>query len=75
MVNRHKSIEQLIDDIGQASMLIAEWDNPELDEQRSHQQKVRGELIPEIHGCIDLLRKLATEGLGLLPYFGLVYVD
>ena len=75
MVNRHKVIEQLIDDVGQASMLIADWDDPELDEQRPQQQKVLGELIPEIHGCIDLLRMLSTQGLGLLSYFRLVYID
>ena len=75
MFDRHKSIGQLIDAVGQASMLIADWDDPELHEQRPHQQKVRGELIPEIHGCIDFLRTLSTKGLGLLPYFGLVYVD
>ena len=50
--------------VGSASMLVVDWDNPELDDQRPHQQRVCLELLPEIYRCLHLLWTLSEGKLG-----------
>ena len=36
MLKRNESVLQLVEAVGNASMLLVDWDNPELDDQRPH---------------------------------------
>ena len=45
--------------VGNASILVVDWDNPELDDQRPHQQRVCQDLVSEIYRCLHLLWTLS----------------
>ena len=50
--------------VGNASVFVADWDNPELGDQRPHQQRVCRELLPEIYCCLHLLWTLSDGKAG-----------
>jgi len=50
--------------VGNVSVLVVDWDDPELDDQRPHQLQVCRELILEIYRCLHLLWTLSDEKLG-----------
>ena len=64
ILKRNESVLQLVEAVGNASMLVVDWDNPELDDQRPHQQRVCRELVPEIYRCLHLLWTLSDGKLG-----------
>ena len=64
MLKRNEPVLQLVEAVGNASILVVDWDNPELDDQRPH-QRVCQELVPEIYRCLHLLWTLSDGKLGL----------
>ena len=50
--------------VGNASVLVVDWDNPELDDQRPHQRQVCEKLVPEIYRCLYFLWTLSDGKLG-----------
>jgi hypothetical protein len=64
MVTRRDSQAQRVRSqaVGNASMLVVDWDNPKLDDQRLH-QRVCWELVPEIYRCLHLLWTLSDGKL------------
>ena len=64
ILRRNESVLQLVEAVGDASVLVADWDNPELGDQRPHQQRVCQELLPEIYRCLHLLWTLSDEKPG-----------
>ena len=64
ILKRNESVLELVEAVGNASVLVVDWDNPELDDQRPHQQRVCRELVPEIYRCLHLLWTLSDGKLG-----------
>lgn len=64
MLKRNESVLQLVEIVGNASLLVVDWDNPELDDRRPHQRRVCRELVPEIYRCLNLLWTLSDGKLG-----------
>ena len=56
---RNKSVLQLVEAVGDASMLVVDRDDPELEDQRPHQQRACRELVIEIYRCLRLLWTLS----------------
>ena len=72
ILKRNKSVLHLVEAVSDASVLVVDWDNPELDDQRPHQQRVCRELVPEIYRCLRLLWTLSDAKLGSF-YSSLLY--
>ena len=60
ILKRNESVLRLVEAVGN---VVADWDNlnPELDDQRPHQQRLCRELVPEIYRCLHLLWTLSDE--------------
>jgi hypothetical protein len=64
ILKRNESVLRLVEEVGNASALVVDWDNPDLDDQRPHQRRVYRELVPEIYRCLHLLCTISNEKLG-----------
>ena len=65
ILKRNESVLQLVEAVGNASIFIVDWDNPELDDQHPHQQQVCRELVSKIYCCLHLLWMLSDGKHGL----------
>ncbi|KAL0957198.1 hypothetical protein HGRIS_003290 [Hohenbuehelia grisea] len=64
VIKRNESVLRLVETIGQASVLMADWDDPDLDSQRPHQQRVYEALLPAINQSLRLLWTLSEGNIG-----------
>jgi hypothetical protein len=67
ILKRNESVLQLVEDVGNAIVLVIDWDDSELNEQRPHQRRVCQKLLHEIYCCFHLLWTLSEGNLGLCP--------
>ncbi|KAG6809365.1 hypothetical protein H0H92_000537 [Tricholoma furcatifolium] len=68
LVKRNNAVLLLIEQIGQASVLITDWDNdddPSHIELRPNQERVCRELLPEILQCLNFLQQLSQSHHGM----------
>ncbi|KAJ7862119.1 WD40-repeat-containing domain protein [Mycena olivaceomarginata] len=59
----NESVLQLVEEVGQASVLVADWDDPELDGDRPNQRRVYQVLLPVIYQSLHLLWTLSKDNL------------
>ncbi|KAJ7439533.1 hypothetical protein B0H11DRAFT_1883930 [Mycena galericulata] len=62
-IDRNEAVLQLLEEVGKASVLVADWDDSELDEYRPKQQQVCQGLLREIYRCLHLLWTLSEGNL------------
>ncbi|KAG6905446.1 hypothetical protein DXG01_002597 [Tephrocybe rancida] len=63
-IKRNECILQLVNEIEQASMLVADRDNVALDGRRPNQEKVIQYLIPVLYRCLYFVWALSKSNLG-----------
>ncbi|KAG6906873.1 hypothetical protein DXG01_011586 [Tephrocybe rancida] len=63
-IKRNECILQLVDEIEQASMLVADWDNIAFDGHHPNQGKVVQYLIPVLYRCLYFVWALSKSSLG-----------
>ncbi|KAL0960730.1 hypothetical protein HGRIS_005755 [Hohenbuehelia grisea] len=59
-LERNKPVLQLLEDIGHASLFMADWDDPELDPHRSNQQRIFKPLLAEVNQGLQLAWALSN---------------
>ncbi|KAL0960878.1 hypothetical protein HGRIS_005892 [Hohenbuehelia grisea] len=59
-LERNKPVLQLLEDIGHASLFMADWDDPELDPHRSNQQRIFKPLLAEVNQGLQLTWALSN---------------
>ncbi|KAJ7468904.1 hypothetical protein B0H11DRAFT_2045246 [Mycena galericulata] len=62
-MERNEDVLQLLQEVGKVSVLVADWDDPELDDCRPKQRQVCQELLREIYRCLHLLWTLSEGNL------------
>ncbi|KAJ7211860.1 hypothetical protein C8J57DRAFT_1256646 [Mycena rebaudengoi] len=62
-IARKESVLQLVEVVGRASVLVADWDDPELDEKRPNQHRVSQALFSAIYQSLHLLWTLSEDNL------------
>ncbi|KAJ7744551.1 WD40-repeat-containing domain protein [Mycena olivaceomarginata] len=60
-IARNESVLRLLEEIGQASILVADWDDPDLDEDRPNQRRIYNDLLPLIYQSLHLLWTLSEN--------------
>ncbi|KAF7358377.1 WD40 repeat-like protein [Mycena venus] len=58
---RNEAVLELLEDIGQASVLVADWDDPELEKDRPNQRRVYQPLLRAIYQSLHLMWTLSTN--------------
>ncbi|KAJ6542377.1 WD40 repeat-like protein [Mycena vulgaris] len=62
-IARNESVLGLIEEVGRSSVLVADWDDPELDEKRPNQRRVSQALFSAIYQSLHLLWTLSADNL------------
>ncbi|KAJ7728304.1 hypothetical protein B0H14DRAFT_3618605 [Mycena olivaceomarginata] len=62
-IAQNESVLRLVEEIGRASVLVADWDDPELDRERPNQRRVSQALFSAIYQSLHLLWTLSENNL------------
>ncbi|KAG6827136.1 hypothetical protein H0H92_013054, partial [Tricholoma furcatifolium] len=63
LLRRNDSVLMLVDQLANANMRVADWDDITFDKLRPHQKQVLQVLLPEILECLNLLHQLSQAHL------------
>ncbi|KAJ7789990.1 hypothetical protein B0H13DRAFT_2521561 [Mycena leptocephala] len=62
-IAQNESVLRLVEEIGRASVLVGDWDDPELDRERPNQRQVSQTLFSAIYQSLHLLWTLSENNL------------
>ncbi|KAJ6456305.1 hypothetical protein DFH09DRAFT_1505558 [Mycena vulgaris] len=62
-IARNESVLGLVEEVGRASVFVADWDDPELEEKRPTQRRVSQALFSAIYQSLHLLWTLSADNL------------